>query len=210
MALEIVSLQLGPMENNTYLIADSETKQAAVIDPSFESEAVIQAAESRGWQIVEVWLTHAHFDHIAGVSGIISRFQPPLQVALHPGDLPLWQQAGGARMFGIDMDPGPDPAKILEHGQTLQLGSQELLVRHTPGHSPGHVIFYSAAAKTAFCGDLIFYRGVGRTDLPGGSHSLLLTSIRREIFTLPPETQLLSGHGPDTTVREEMEENPYL
>jgi hydroxyacylglutathione hydrolase len=210
MGLEIVSLQLGPMGNNTFLIADSETNKAAVIDPSFESDEVVMAASARAWQIMEVWLTHAHFDHIAGVRQITLQAVPPLPVALHPADLPLWKLGGGARLFGFNLDPGPEPTHLLQHGEVLRLGSQELTVRHTPGHSPGHVIFHSAASKVAFCGDLIFFHGIGRTDLPGGSQLTLLNSIHAEILTLPPETQLLSGHGPDTTVREEMKENPFL
>jgi hydroxyacylglutathione hydrolase len=210
MALEIVTMQLGPMGNNTYLIADAETHKAAVIDPGFDSELVLTAAAKRGWLLVEIWLTHAHFDHIAGVNTLAKQFQPPLPSALHPDDLPLWRQSGGARLFGIDLDPGPEPDRMLAHGQILRLGSEELQVRHTPGHSPGHVVFHSAASKVVFCGDLIFYRSVGRTDLPGSSHAALLESIKKEIFTLPQETQLLSGHGPDTTVREEKNENPFL
>jgi hydroxyacylglutathione hydrolase len=210
MALEIVSFRLGPMENNTFLVADSETLQSAVIDPSFDSDDVLHAASARGWQLTAIWLTHAHFDHIAGVNAIAGQFTPSLTVALHPADLPLWREGGGALLFGMQLDPGPEPTHLLQHGEVLRLGTQSLTVRHTPGHSPGHVVFHSAANQVVFCGDLIFYRGIGRADLPGGTHSLLLHSIRSEILTLPPLTQLLSGHGPDTTVREEMEENPFL
>jgi hydroxyacylglutathione hydrolase len=210
MGLEIISLQLGPMENNTYLIADSITGTAAVIDPSFESEVVLKTAQERDWKLSAILLTHAHFDHVAGVETIASSFEPRLPVALHEADLELWRQAGGARLFGIEIDLGPEPQIVLSHGQVLDLGKETLEVRHTPGHSLGHSIFYSAASQVVFCGDLIFSRGVGRTDLPGGSHASLLQSIRSEIFTLPPETRLLSGHGPATTVREEMEENLFL
>jgi hydroxyacylglutathione hydrolase len=210
MALEIITLQLGVMENNTYLIADSESGSAAVIDPSFESEAVLKTVDQRSWKLTEIWLTHAHFDHIAGVSLIASRFQPPLPAALHPDDLEVWRAGGGAFLFGMKMEPGPEPQIALAHGQVLRLGSQTLEVRHTPGHSPGHVVFYSASSSAVLCGDLIFNRGVGRTDLPGASHSLLLHSIRNQIFTLPPETRLLPGHGPESTIKAEMEENPFL
>ena len=210
MPLVIVTIQLGPMENNSYLIADPETHQAAVIDPSFESEPVLEEAAQRGWTLTQVWLTHAHFDHIAGVRTVTESTQPHLPVGLHPADLPLWKQGGGARFFGFQIDPGPKPTIAFSHGQTLRLGSQTVEVRHTPGHTDGHVVFYAPEGSFAVCGDLIFYHGVGRTDLPGGSHQTLLQSIREHILTLPPTTRLLCGHGPETTVEEEKRENPFL
>lgn len=210
MALSIVTLSLGTMDNNTYLAADAESGQAAVIDPSFESHAVLDALQQRHWKLAAIWLTHAHFDHIVGVQPLLDAAGQDLPVGMHPGDLPLWNQSGGAHLFGVDMDPGHEPSVQFSHGQKLQLGKEVLEVRHTPGHSPGHVVFYSSASQVVFCGDLIFYRSVGRTDLPGGSHSLLLKSIQEQIFTLPPETSLLAGHGSPTTVGDEQTENPFL
>lgn len=210
MALEIIHLQLGPMDNNSYLIADRQTKEAVVIDPSFGSERVVQEAQLRGWILTAVWLTHAHFDHIAGVKTVSEAANPPLPVGLHPLDLPLWKQAGGAKNFGIQLEPGPNPQISFAHEQMLKLGGSALEVRHTPGHTLGHVVLYSAEAGTVFCGDLIFYHSIGRTDLPGGDHITLLRSIREQILPLPPKTRLLSGHGPETTVEEESFENPFL
>lgn len=210
MSLVVVTLQLGLMENNSYLIADPETRQAAVVDPSFDSENLLEEADRQGWTLTQVWLTHAHFDHIAGVRTISESQQPSLPVGLHPDDLPLWDQGGGARIFGFQIDPGAKPSIAFSHGQTLRLGSQTLEVRHTPGHTRGHVVFYAPGSDLVLCGDLIFYHGVGRTDLPGGSHQTLLHSIRTQILTLPPHTRLLSGHGPETTVAEEAVENPFL
>lgn len=210
MPLSIVTLQLGPMENNTYLLADTRSKQAAVIDPSFDSHIALRDIEQRGWQLAAVWLTHAHFDHLAGLNTVVNAVQPPAPVGIHRGDLALYRQGGGSQLFGLEIEPGPEPSIWFSHGQALQLGDETLSVRHTPGHTTGHVIFYSETAGAALCGDLIFYHGVGRTDLPGGSHSALLQSIRSQIFTLPSDTRLLSGHGPETTVKEELENNPFL
>lgn len=210
MALEILTLPLGPMENNTYLIADSETGQAVAVDPSFDSELVLDELNRRGWKLTGIWLTHAHFDHIAGVKTLLDATQPQPVVGLHPLDLPLWRQGGGARIFGQQVEPGPEPKLHFEHEQTLSLGKEVLEVRHTPGHTPGHVTFYSRSARAALCGDLIFFRGVGRTDLPGGDMETLLQSIHTQILTLPPDTRLLSGHGPETTVKDEQAENPFL
>jgi glyoxylase-like metal-dependent hydrolase (beta-lactamase superfamily II) len=129
---------------------------------------------------------------------------------MHPDDLPVWRAGGGGRSFGFSIDPGPDPSVPLVHGQLLHLGDETLEVRHTPGHSPGHVVFYSPTAGVLFCGDLIFHRSVGRTDLPGSSAQKLVHSIHTQVYTLPPATRLLCGHGPDTTVAEEIAENPFV
>lgn len=210
MPLEIVQYQIGPLDNNTYLAADPVSEMAVLIDPSFGSQEILKSIEQQGWTLSQVWLTHAHFDHIAGVSAVQAGVKTLLPVFLHPKDFPLWRDHGGARLFGFQVDLGPEPDHLLEHRQKLPLGSQMLEVRHTPGHTPGHVIFYSVEAAAAFCGDLIFFHGVGRTDLPGSSHAILVRSIHEEVFSLPRHTRLLSGHGIETTVEEEMRENPYV
>ena len=210
MPLEIITLQLGPMDNNSYLAADPLTGEAVAIDPSFESQVILETIDQHGWELVAVWLTHAHFDHITGVKTLIQAAKKPLPVGLHPADLPIWRQGGGARLFGMQIEPGPEPTLRFRPNQILSLGSQTLEVRHTPGHTPGHVAFHSAESQAIFTGDLIFHHGVGRTDLPGGNHDQLLQSIRDHILTLPPTTRLLSGHGPETTVQEELAENPFL
>lgn len=210
MALEVVTFELGPMQNNTYLVADTETGQAVVVDPSFDSDVVLEEARKRNWEIKGIWLTHAHFDHIAGVKRLAESSQPPLPVGLHPNDLSLYQQGGMASNFTMKVEPGPKPSLYFDHEQALKLGHHLIEVRYTPGHTPGHVTFYSADAGVALVGDLIFYHGIGRADLPGGNLEALLRSIHTQILTLPPETRLLSGHGPETTVAEEIENNPYL
>ena len=208
--LEIVSFTLGPAMTNAYLVADSETKEAAVIDPAWDGDVILAEAEKRGWRIAHMWYTHAHFDHIGGAGAIADALNPIPLVALHPADHVLWKAEGGAPMFGFTIDPGPEPTIDLYQGQILKLGNIEFEVRHTPGHTPGLCIFYVASESVCFCGDLIFRDSVGRTDLPGGDWVSLLKSIHEQVFTLPDETQLLSGHGPGTTVGEEKRSNPYL
>ena len=108
------------------------------------------------------------------------------------------------------IDPGPEPTIDLSHGQILRLGKAEIEVRHTPGHTRGHVVFYCPGEKVVFCGDLIFQGSIGRTDLPGGDYDSLVDSVRRNILNLPDDTRLLPGHGPATTVGNERHYNPYL
>jgi hydroxyacylglutathione hydrolase len=208
--LEIVSFTLGPAQTNAYLVADSETKDAAVIDPAWDGEVILKAAQSRGWRIAHLWYTHAHFDHIGGAGAIADALNPLPLVALHPNDHVLWRAGGGGALFGFDIDPGPEPTIDLAQGQILRLGSVEFEVRFTPGHTMGHCVLYVASANICFCGDLIFAGSVGRTDLPGGDFDMLAKSIREQIFTLPAETRLLSGHGPETTVGEEKASNPFV
>jgi hydroxyacylglutathione hydrolase len=208
--LEIVSFTLGPAQTNAYLVADPGTKEAAVIDPAWDGHIILQAARKRGWRIGHLWYTHAHFDHIGGAAAIADALNPLPLVALHPNDHVLWRAGGGAAMFGFDIDPGPEPTIDFVHGMKMKLGSNEFEVRFTPGHTTGHCILYVPSEKICFCGDLIFAGGVGRTDFPGGSWEQLEQSIRTQVFTMPDDTRLLSGHGPETTVGEEKRGNPFV
>jgi hydroxyacylglutathione hydrolase len=208
--LEIVPFTLGPVSTNAYLVADSDTHEAAVIDPAWDGHIILEQARERGWRIAHLWYTHAHFDHIGGAAAIADSLNPLPLVALHPNDHVLWRAAGGGPLFGFNIDPGPEPTIDLAQGQILRLGRVEFEVRFTPGHTLGHCIFYVASAQVCFCGDLIFKEGVGRTDLPGGDWAALMNSIRTQVLTLPDETRLLSGHGPETTVAAERQFNPFL
>lgn len=208
--LEIVNFTLGPVETNAYLVADSETGQAAAIDPAWDGQTIVDEARQRHWNLAQVWVTHAHFDHMAGAADIVNAINPSPSVALHSADRLLWDMQGGAPLFGMQIDPGPKITVSLSHGQKLTLGGYTFEVRHAPGHTPGHVVFYCSDQAVVFCGDVIFWGSIGRTDLPGGSYHTLIESIQTQILSLPDETRLLTGHGPETTVGVERRENPFL
>ncbi len=146
--LEIVTLVLGPVETNTYLVADPASREAVVIDPAWEGEKIARQASQRGWAIRQLWLTHAHFDHLAGAAGIVKQVTPEPPVALHPQDFALWSLNGGAALFGMHVDPGPRPSIRLEAGQELQIGGLRFEVRHVPGHTPGHVRILLCSRKS--------------------------------------------------------------
>lgn len=208
--IAIQRMVLGPVQTNAYLLHDPQSQTTVAIDPAWDGEKIAQLAEQNGWKIQQIWLTHAHFDHLGGVAGIIQSLDSPPIIALHADDLPLWHVQGGAQLFGFQMDVIPEPNLYLKHGQILRVGEVEVEVRHAPGHTPGHVVFYVPSDMVCFCGDVIFESGIGRTDLPGGDFETLMTSIREQILTLPDQTRLLSGHGDETTVARERIHNPWL
>jgi hydroxyacylglutathione hydrolase len=207
--LEILTLVLGKLATNTYLIADPDSGEAAVIDPAWDGQTILAKAGERHWQINQIWCTHAHFDHIGAVGELARALETPPVIALHPADRTLWHLKGGAPLFGHFLGATPAPTLDLADGMDLQVGQAHFTVRHTPGHTPGGCIFYCAAADACFCGDLIFQGSVGRTDLPGGDWQALVSSIRGQVYAMPDETRLLPGHGPETSVAEEKSGNPF-
>jgi len=210
MALVIDTFVLGPIENNTYLLSDKTSKEAVLIDPAAPSRRIFQHIEKNNLYLTEIWLTHAHFDHIGGVRWFLKQGKGNIQAAMHKDAVNLWKMGGSAKDFGFDFDPGPPPDKLFSNNDILNIGTTEFTVLHTPGHTPGHVTFYNAQENVAFCGDLIFYHGIGRTDLAISSTPDLMKSISQKILTLPDETRLYPGHGQFSTVGEEKKNNPFL
>lgn len=205
--MQIRRLTLGPLQSNCYVTAGSEADEAVVIDPGAEPETIASALEEWGARPAALLLTHAHLDHIGAVSALKKRFDAPIY--LHPADRPLYDRASEqAAAFGLSVEPPPPPDHRLEGGESLHVAGLDLEVRLAPGHSPGGVIFVAAGA--AFVGDCVFAGSIGRTDLPGGDLATLLRSIHEQILTLPDDTVLYSGHGPETTVGREAATNPFL
>jgi hydroxyacylglutathione hydrolase len=210
MSIAIHTFILGPIQNNTYLVIDEPTRQAALIDPSTPSSQVVNFLKENDLDLQLILITHAHFDHISGVHRFRTFNNRPIPVAMHTLDLELWRDGGGSKDFGFELKTGEDPDVIVTDNQELLLGNTAFKVLHTPGHSFGHVTYYFPEERAAFCGDLIFYHGVGRTDLPVSNEPDLYTSIHEKIFTLPEDTILYPGHGEKTSVKEEKENNPFL
>ena len=205
--LNVIVVEVGPLAENAYLVGHQASGRAVVVDPGEEGEKIHRLLGERGWTLEKILITHGHFDHVGGVRFL--KEKTGAAVCIHEADAGMLQNASlhGA-MFGLRVDGPPPPDVFLKEGDVVRLADQEFRVLHTPGHSNGHVTFL--ADGMAFVGDLIFAGSIGRTDLPGGNHKTLLRSVREKIFTLAPETTLFSGHGPATTVGEEMRSNPFF
>ena len=204
----IATLPVGLIQTNCYVAGCPETKECAVIDPGGHPERILAEVERQGLSIKYVLNTHAHFDHTDGNGGIVGASGALL--ALHPLDLPLLKASGGAALFGLQADPSPLPDLELQDGDELEVGTLRFKVLHTPGHTPGHVCFYEQTEGVLFDGDVVFYRSIGRTDLPGGDHQQMMDSIRNVLLALPEDTVVYSGHGPATTIGDEKRLNPWL
>lgn len=211
--LEILQLTVGPLQVNAYvLLAGSE---AVVVDPGDEGARIAAELQERGAKLSAVWLTHAHFDHVGGISALLAKrpagSADPVPVFLHPLDQPLIEYAeAAAARWSLTIEAPPTDTVALEHGQTLHVGKTAVTVLHTPGHAPGHVAFYLPQHDLVFSGDALFKGSIGRTDLPLADEGQLLDSIRRELLSLPDTTTVLPGHGPSTRIGAERFGNPFL
>jgi glyoxylase-like metal-dependent hydrolase (beta-lactamase superfamily II) len=208
MPLLIRALSLGSVETNCYVVGCAASRDGFVIDPADEAPRILAVVRELGLTIRAVLVTHAHFDHIMAASDVVAATGAP--VGLHPDDLDLYRHGGGATLFGLPAPVVPEPGLALAEGDRLRLGSYSFDVLLTPGHSRGHVSFYEASAGVVFSGDVLFAGGIGRTDLPGQDHETLLASIRTKLAPLPGATRVFPGHGPPTTIAQELASNPWL
>lgn len=196
-----------PIDNNNYLIVDEKTKDAALIDCSSIDDRIDEEIEKQGANLKYILLTHGHFDHIAGIRP--NRFKNNPQIVMHKADLDWLNNANQyLPMFGMPEITIPKVDIFVEDGDTIKLGSLEIKVLHTPGHTQGGVCYL--VDGNLFSGDTIFREAVGRCDLEGGNFNQIVESIEDKIFTLPPETAIYPGHGNITSVEWEKEHNRFL
>lgn len=210
--LEIKGFEFSPLAENTYLLFN-ESKEAVIIDPGcftqMEFDTLTQYLSAHQLKPTQVWLTHAHFDHVFGLKKVVEKWSITPQ--MHSLDKPMLDLAGvAAARWNLPFDPYSGPVQYLADGDQLKIGTDVLEVIFAPGHAPGHLCFYSAAQHFVVGGDVLFRDSIGRTDLPGGDHAQLLNSIRKRLFTLPDQTKVYPGHGPYTTIQYEKAHNPFL
>ncbi|MBY6192982.1 MBL fold metallo-hydrolase [Marinobacter hydrocarbonoclasticus] len=199
-----------PFEQNCTLLWCTETHKAAVVDPGGDLDRILAAAEDEGVILEKVLLTHAHIDHAGGTAELAKSAGLPIE-GPHKDDN-FWIQglAMQAQMFGF---PAPEvftPNRWLEDGDTVTVGNETLEVLHTPGHTPGHVVFFHRGSKLAQVGDVLFNGSIGRTDFPKGDYNTLIHSIREKLFPLGDDVSFICGHGPMSTFGQERATNPFV
>ncbi len=207
-APEVLCITTGAFIQNSWLVWDAASRDAVLVDAGEGHEEILAEVAARNLVVRGIWLTHAHIDHVLGLTALRRATGAP--VWLHPDDL-RWYNVlpEQGRMFGVDgLERLAPPEHALQAGQQLQVGQYTFEVRHVPGHSPGHVAFLGYGL--ALSGDVLFEDSIGRTDLAGGSLPTLIDSIRRELLTLPDATRVLPGHGAETTIGRERSHNPFL
>lgn len=219
MAIKVFKLTLGLLQTNCYILGDTESGDALVIDPVDRADLIYKTATEEEWVIREILATHCHFDHILASADLKELTGAPFRI--HGNDLPLLR-AMPARVkewLQIDVPPAAEPDFYVEEGEIIKLGGIELAVLFTPGHAPGHVSFVLdgdaesddlASARRVFSGDCLFYGSIGRTDLPGSDHDALIRSIRDKLLPLGDETIVAPGHMRNTTIGFERLNNPFL
>ena len=210
--MKLLAFEVGPFAARTLALADGDVREAVIVDPGFDVEVLLDAVHRESWTVTAVALTHAHLDHAYGVSAVKAAF-PSAPLCLHEADVPLYRNLPEqARAFGFPSPATPAVDRLMEDGDRLEVGRGGVLVRHCPGHSPGHVVLLheDAAERLAVVGDVLFAGSIGRTDLWGGSLEALERSIREVLYTLPGDTRVVPGHGPETTIGAERASNPFV
>jgi glyoxylase-like metal-dependent hydrolase (beta-lactamase superfamily II) len=203
----IEHLSVGPLQVNCYLVACPETLDAVVIDPGDEAERILQTVKDAGFNVRTIINTHGHFDHVGANRAMVAA--TGAELLIHEDDIPLLSNAQQhAEAFGLSAVLSPEPTRSLSEGSHITVGSLDFVAYHVPGHSPGSVCLH--CGDHLFVGDVLFAGSVGRTDLPGGDHDALIEGIREKLMTLPDETIVHPGHGPETTIGREKKHNPFV
>ena len=210
--IKVEKFVVNPLGENSYIISD-DTGECIFVDPGFyyeeEYEEVKAFIVDNNLVPVKITNTHCHFDHIMGVEFVRNEFDIPF--CAHRADA-FWVEKAidQGRMFGFEMKTVSPIDEFLKEEEFVEFGNSKLKIIHVPGHSPGHIVFYSPVDKILIAGDVLFYGSIGRTDLPGGNHETLISGIKDKLFRLPPATKVFCGHGPETTLGFEKSTNPFL
>ncbi|MGL4387633.1 MBL fold metallo-hydrolase [Snodgrassella alvi] len=210
MALNVQILPVTPFQQNAALLWDDVCKEAVLTDVGGEAERLLKAVETHQLKLKAIWLTHGHLDHASGVEELTTLHPVPV-LGPHQADN-YWLQAlpEVTASYGFPISQPFIPTRWLNEGEALKVGEHTFIVFHIPGHTPGHVVFYSQANKLLIAGDVLFRESIGRTDFPGGNHSDLIRGIQEKLLSLPDDTRVLPGHGPMTTIGHEKQHNPFL
>jgi len=210
MTLRAVVVPVTPFAQNCSVIWCDRTARGAVIDPGGNLARVLEQADKHGARLEKILLTHAHIDHAGGTAELSRRLSLPIEGPHRDDAFWIEQLPQQAAMFGLAGSEPFEPDRWLEQGDTVTVGEVTLEVRHCPGHTPGHVVFYDPGARLAFVGDVLFQGSIGRTDFPRGDYATLVRSIRDNLFPLGDDVRFVPGHGPMSTFGQERSTNPFV
>ena len=209
--MNVVIIPVTPFQQNCTLVWCKETMEGAFIDPGGEVDRLIAEADERGAKVVKILITHGHMDHAGGVADMSERLKIPIEGPHEDDKFWIDQITESAEKYG--MGPGPRPFipdRWLNGGDEVSFGKVTLGVRHCPGHTPGHVIFYHENLQFAQVGDVLFRGSIGRTDFPRGDHETLINSIKTQLWPLGDGITFIRGHGPTSTFGKERRTNPFV
>lgn len=210
MSLSVTVIPVSALQENCSLLVCDATRKAAFVDPGGEPDRLVAALKNAGATLERILITHAHADHVAGVTALKDRFQSPVE-GPHKDDAPLLENFLTQKSWlGLPDGDVFTPDRWLVHGDRVTVGEETLDVLHVPGHSPGSVAFFHEPSRLAFVGDVLFAGSIGRTDLPGGNYATLMASIKDRLLPLGDDVAFIPGHGPESTFGRERQVNPYL
>jgi glyoxylase-like metal-dependent hydrolase (beta-lactamase superfamily II) len=208
--VKLVIIPVTPFQQNCSLLVCEETNRAAVVDPGGDLARIEAAIAQNGATVEKILLTHGHLDHCGGTAELAARLEVPVEGPQREESFWIDQLETQARMFGFPPARAFTPDRWLEQGDTVSVGRTRMQVLHCPGHTPGHVVFFSEADRLALVGDVLFAGSIGRTDFPSGDHAQLLASIRERLWPLGDDVRFVPGHGPMSTFGAERRNNPYV
>ncbi len=210
MSLDYRIIPVTPFEQNCSLIWCTETMRGALVDAGGDTERLQAAAASLGVRIEKLLLTHGHIDHAGGAGGLARELGVPIEGPQREESFWIDQLPQQSRSFGFPPAQAFTPDRWLGDGDSVTVGNETLQVLHTPGHTPGHVVFFHTPSKLAIVGDVLFAGSIGRTDFPRGNHRDLIASIRDKLWPLGNDVEFIPGHGPMSTFGEERRSNPFV